>query len=88
MKVNILDAKSQLSKLIKTAHAGKEVIIANRGQPVARLVPIRTVPSDSTATIGRRDLLKWLKSNPLPAYAQRSAAEIDAGIEAERDGWD
>jgi prevent-host-death family protein len=88
MKVNILDAKSQLSKLIKFAHAGKEVIIANRGQPVARLLPIRGAQSDGTGTNGGRNFLKWLKSNPLPAYAQRSAAEIDAGIDAERNGWD
>jgi prevent-host-death family protein len=88
MKINILDAKSQLSKLIKSAHAGKEVIIANRGQPVARLLPIRGAQSDGAGTIGSRDFLQWLKNNPLPAYAQRSAAEIDAGIEAERNGWD
>jgi prevent-host-death family protein len=37
MQVNILEAKSQLSKLIKSAQAGEEVVIANRGEPVARL---------------------------------------------------
>jgi prevent-host-death family protein len=88
MKVNILDAKSQLSKLIRSAHAGREVIIANRGQPVARLLPIRGAESNGAVAIGGRDFLKWLRNNPLPTYAQRSAAEIDAGIEAERSGWD
>jgi len=40
MKVNILEAKNQLSKLVKAALAGEEVVIANNGQPVVRLVPI------------------------------------------------
>ena len=38
MQVNILEAKNRLSLLIRAAQAGEEVVIANRGQPVARLV--------------------------------------------------
>jgi prevent-host-death family protein len=40
MQVNILEAKSQLSKLVKAAAAGEEVIIASNGKPVARLVAV------------------------------------------------
>ena len=40
MQVNILEAKNQLSKLVKAALAGEEVVIANNGQPVVRLVRI------------------------------------------------
>ena len=41
MKIaNIHAAKSQLSKLIKSALAGEEVIIARAGTPVVRLVPV------------------------------------------------
>lgn len=40
MDVNIHDAKSQLSKLIERAIAGEDVVIAKRGKPVVRLVPI------------------------------------------------
>ncbi len=36
--VNIHEAKSQLSKLLKRAQAGEEVIIAKAGKPVVRLV--------------------------------------------------
>ena len=39
MQVNILEAKNRLSELIKSAQAGEEVVIANRGQPVVKLVP-------------------------------------------------
>jgi prevent-host-death family protein len=40
MKVNILEAKNQLSKLVKAAANGKEIIIASNGTPVAKLVPL------------------------------------------------
>jgi prevent-host-death family protein len=39
MQVNMLEAKNQLSKLVKAAVAGEEVIIASNGQPQVRLVP-------------------------------------------------
>lgn len=39
-KANIHEAKSQLSRLIRDALAGKEVVIAKDGRPVVRLVPI------------------------------------------------
>jgi len=32
-------AKNRLSQLIKSVHAGEVVVIANHGEPVARLVP-------------------------------------------------
>jgi antitoxin (DNA-binding transcriptional repressor) of toxin-antitoxin stability system len=35
--VNIYDAKTQLSKLIEEAAAGKDVVIARGGKPVERL---------------------------------------------------
>lgn len=35
--INIYDAKTQLSKLIEQAAAGKDVVIARGGKPVARL---------------------------------------------------
>jgi len=40
MKVNMLEAKSQLSKLVKAALEGEEVLIARDGEPVVRLVPL------------------------------------------------
>ena len=40
MKVNMLEAKSQLSKLVKAAVEGEDVVIANNGKPVVRLVRI------------------------------------------------
>ena len=40
MKIsNIHEAKSQLSKLIESALAGEEIIIAKAGKPLVRLIP-------------------------------------------------
>jgi prevent-host-death family protein len=38
--VNIYDAKTQLSKLVDQAAAGKDVVIARGGKPVARLTQL------------------------------------------------
>jgi prevent-host-death family protein len=37
---NIYEAKTQLSKLLRRVRAGQEVIIADAGTPIAKLVPI------------------------------------------------
>ena len=41
-KVNIHQAKTQLSRLVDLAAGGKEIVIAKAGKPVARLVPYVT----------------------------------------------
>ena len=38
---NINNAKTKLSELIKRALGGEEVVIANAGEPMVRLVPFR-----------------------------------------------
>jgi prevent-host-death family protein len=38
--VNVHEAKTHLSRLLARVGAGEEIIIANAGKPVARLVPI------------------------------------------------
>lgn len=84
MQVNILEAKNRLSRLIKSAQAGEEVIIANRGVPVVRLVP-----AESPAPVGSaKRILDWLAKHPTPPHLRRSAEEIDADIAAERAAWD
>ena len=83
MQVNVLEAKNQLSQLIRLAQAGHQVVIANRGTPVAQLIPIQAATQPL-----KGNFLEWLASNPLPAHAQRSAQEIDAAIAEERAAWD
>ena len=40
MQVNMLEARNQLSKLVKAASAGEDVVVANHGTPVVRIVAI------------------------------------------------
>jgi prevent-host-death family protein len=85
MLVNILDAKNRLSQLIRSAQSGEEVIIANRGEPVARLTAIE---GSGEVAGSARMLLAWLETQPLPEHARRTGEEIDASIEDERAAWD
>lgn len=81
MQVNILEAKNQLSKLVKAAQAGEEVVIAQRGIPAVRLVPV--AGSDQSP-----DPLAWLDAHPLPQHLKRSHEAIEAAIQSERHAWD
>jgi prevent-host-death family protein len=42
--VNMHQAKSSLSRLVKRALAGEEVVIARNGEPLVRLVPVPKTP--------------------------------------------
>jgi antitoxin (DNA-binding transcriptional repressor) of toxin-antitoxin stability system len=42
--INVYQAKTQLSKLIDAAAAGKDVVIARGGKPVARLTRLQNPP--------------------------------------------
>jgi len=39
--VNVHEAKTHLSALLKRVEGGEEIVIARSGQPVAKLVPVR-----------------------------------------------
>jgi prevent-host-death family protein len=45
-KVNMHQAKSQLSKLIELAKSGEDVVIAKNGKPEVRLTVIEKEPKD------------------------------------------
>jgi len=44
-QVNIHEAKTHLSRLVKEAAKGREIVIAIAGKPVARLVPLEAAPT-------------------------------------------
>jgi prevent-host-death family protein len=88
VQVNIFEAKNRLSQLIKSVRAGEEVVIANRGEPVARLLPVGK-PQGAASGIGSaRAILDWLEGHSLPDYARRSTEEIDAAIAEEKSSWE
>ncbi|MBN8611986.1 MAG: type II toxin-antitoxin system Phd/YefM family antitoxin [Deltaproteobacteria bacterium] len=59
VQVNVLEAKTQLSRLLDRAEAGEEVIIARAGQPVARLVPV-TASADASRMLGTLAGKGWI----------------------------
>ncbi len=81
--VNILDARNRLSQLITAATNGEDVVIAKRGRPVVRLVPIE----DDARSTGA-ELIAWLQAHPLPSGAARTPDELDEQIALEREAWD
>lgn len=90
MQVNILEAKNRLSELVRSAQAGEDVVIANRGVPVARLVAVGALSADADgrAPGPPASVVDWLERNPLPPHARRSHEEIEADLREERGAWD
>lgn len=52
-EVNVHEAKTRFSELLRQVSRGEEIIIANRGVPVARLVPIP--PKNGRRELGKYD---------------------------------
>lgn len=42
--VNVHEAKTHFSKLLKRAHNGEEIVLSKAGKPYAKLVPIEPAP--------------------------------------------
>jgi prevent-host-death family protein len=55
-QVNMLEAKTRLSKLVEAVETGKEneIILARNGRPVARIVPLErpALPVDTSKRLG------------------------------------
>ena len=69
IQVNIHEAKTQLSKLLKRVQEGETVVIARAGRPVARLVPYQSPPAVRTPghDAGKIELAADFDA-PLPAF--------------------
>ncbi len=50
--VNIHQAKTNLSRLLSRVELGEEIVISNRGIPIAKIVPFRT-SLDRRSSLGR-----------------------------------
>ena len=56
MKMNVQQAKAQLSRLVDAALMGDEVIIAKAGKPCVRLVPLEQAPRQPGSAKGKAAL--------------------------------
>ena len=71
--VNVHQAKTQLSKLLKRAHEGEEIVLAKAGKPYARLVPLeKAQPRKPGIADGRVDeaFFEPLPESELKAWNQ------------------
>lgn len=50
--VNIHECKTNLSRLLSRVELGEEIVISNRGKPIAKLVPFST-SLDRRASLGQ-----------------------------------
>jgi prevent-host-death family protein len=71
MEVNIHEAKTHLSKLLERVASGEEVIIANAGRPVARIVAIKPKRAPRPIGTGKGDFVVPADFNdPLPDFEE------------------
>ena len=62
MEVSIRDMKNRLSKYLKLVQAGKDVVITDRGRPVARLTIVEPSAKEAEAEYIRRiNALPWVQ---------------------------
>jgi prevent-host-death family protein len=45
MRVALSEAEGQLTELVRLAEGGDEVVLTRHGEPVVRLVPVKTMPT-------------------------------------------
>lgn len=74
MQVNMLDAKSQLSRLVKAALEGEDVIIANKGVPAVKLVPVAS--AQPTRKPGTWAHLKISERQIADAFSQQATVDM------------
>lgn len=62
MEVSIREMKNRLSKYLKLVQTGKDVVITDRGKPVARLTVVTQAPEETEAEAIRRiNALPWVR---------------------------
>jgi len=77
MEVSIREMKNRLSRYLKLVQAGKDVVITDRGRPVARLTLVQPTAKETEAEYIRRvNALPWVRpgkggkpkgaKNPIP----------------------
>jgi prevent-host-death family protein len=89
MQIGLREANQQFSRLMKTVREGKEVLLTERGRPLAVVKPIRGGETESI--IQRLDTAGFLrpasKRGALPPWGPRSVRGVPVSqtIREERD---
>ena len=61
MQASIRDMKNRLSHYLRRVRAGREVVITDRGKPVARLVPMGPEAAGEADLVARTLALPWVR---------------------------
>lgn len=89
MQMGLRDANQQFSRLMKAVRGGQEVVLTERGRPLAVVRPIRS--ADPAATIQRLEAAGFLrraaKQTTLPAWTPRTVQgpPLSLTVRQERD---
>jgi prevent-host-death family protein len=74
MDVGLRAANQRFSKIVKAVRGGEEVLLTDRGKPLARIVPIQPAEQPETA-VHRLESVGFLraaaKPHPMPAWDPR-----------------
>lgn len=65
MRLGLREANQQFSKAIKAVKAGEEVVLTERGKPIAVIQPLRQ-PEDEEAAVRRMAAAGLLRIGPKP----------------------
>ena len=74
MQIGLREANQRFSKLIKAVRRGHEVVLTDRGKPVAKITPVETADSAESALdrMAAMGLLRRATSRgPLPPFKPR-----------------
>lgn len=77
--VNIHDCKTNLSRLLSRVELGEEIVISNRGKPIAKLVPFIS-SSDRRASLGQ-DKGKFVVPDDFNALPSDILSAFEGGAE-------
>ncbi len=62
MEVSVRELKNGLSRYLRAAQGGEEVIVTSHGKPVARLVAVSAQPRGTTAAVVQElNRLPWVR---------------------------
>jgi prevent-host-death family protein len=94
MHVPIRDLKDRLSEYLRLVSEGEEVIVTLHKKPIAKIVPVGSVPESEADAIARLNALPWIRAgngkSPLGsrniARPPRRGELVSALVEPERSG--
>ena len=82
IEVGVRDLKNNLSRYLDQVEAGVEVVVTDRGRPIARLSGIADEPTDKLAALIEAGLVRpptsKVRQRPLPLHASGSVSELVA----------